>query len=222
MKERVEVTSIGGFVQQLAVSFIGKGYFFYVAGSIPKGKDPRSVDRKLIDRYDIGISKWARARRKQAGIANLRYLRFERFFVLLATHGVHPFFQEEANSIKDVRRTPIKFAGYSVSYRGGHPHVRIEQEEYKQLKAYFESIAVHRSAVNMEKELSALNFEPYAPVRRQLLCVLRAVNRARKTAAFTPVTGPVFRFRRKVYRPFDPVKDPRDDSAQLPCVEVSA
>src|SRR6185369_11739835 len=137
MEYRAETTSIGGFIQQLAVACLSKGYFFYVAGSVPDGKDPRAIDHKLIDRYGINISKWARARRKQAGYANLRYLRFQRFFVLLATHGQHTFFEAEAACIKDIRRTPIKFAGYSVSYRAGHPHVRIEQEEYKQLKTYF-------------------------------------------------------------------------------------
>jgi hypothetical protein len=201
---RAETTSVGGFIQQLAVSCVGKGYFFYVAGSIPEGKDPHAIDQKLLDRYGIDISKWARVRRKRAGLANLRYLRFQRFFVLLATHGQHPFFDEEAACIRDIRRTPIKFAGYAVSYRAGHPHVRIEQEEYKQLKAYFLNIAVHRSLVTMERELAQVHHEPYAPVRRQLLCILRAVNQARKTAGFTPVTKHVFRFRRRVYRPFEP------------------
>jgi hypothetical protein len=200
-------TSVGGFIQQLAVSCLGKGYFFYVAGSIPEGKDPRTIDQKLIARYGVDISKWARARRKQAGLANVRYLRFEKFFVLLATHGQHPFFEEEAACIKDVRRTPIRFAGYAVSYRAGHPHVRIEQEEYKQMKAYFVNLAVHRSLPALELELGQVDFEPYAPVRRQLLCILRAVNQARKIAGFTPVTGKVFRFKRRVYRPFEPDKN---------------
>jgi hypothetical protein len=204
MVYRTEATSIGGFVQQLAVSFVGNGYFFYVVGSIPEGKDPRGVDEKLIDRYGIDISKWARARRKQAGTANLQYIRFERFFVILATYGRHQFFEEEASCIKDARRTPIRFAGYSISFRGGHPHVRIEQEEYKQMKAYFLDLAVHRSVVNLERELSQIDFEPYAPIRRQLLSILRAVNKARKRAGFTPVTKHVFRFKRRIYRPFEP------------------
>jgi hypothetical protein len=195
--------SIGGFIQQLAVSFVGKGYFFYVAGSIPEGKDPRAVDEKLITHYGIDISKWARARRKQAGRANLQYIRFERFFVILATYGRHRFFEEEAPCIRDIRRRPIRFAGYSISFRSGHPHVRIEQEEYKQLKAYFVDLAVHRSVANVERELAQIAFEPYAPIRSQLLSILRAVNRARKKAGFTPVTRHVFRFRRRIYRPFD-------------------
>src|SRR5262245_60629084 len=111
-----EATTPEGFVQQLAVSYLGNGYWFYVTGGIPEGKDPRSVDAKLLSRYQIDLSKWARARRKRAGKANLQYIRFGRFFVLLATHGEHPFFAEEASSIRDARRTPIRFRGYSISY----------------------------------------------------------------------------------------------------------
>jgi hypothetical protein len=200
---QAEATSIEWFVQQLAVSSVGKGYYFYVVGSIPESKDPRTVDAKLIDRYGIDISKWARVRRKRAGTANLQYLRFERFFVILARHGKHCFFEDEASCIKDIRRTPIRIAGYSISFRGGHPHVRIEQEEYNQMKAYFLDLAVHRSLVTVERELAQIHFEPYAPVRGQLLCILRAVNQARRKAGFTPVTRQVFRFKRRIYRPFE-------------------
>jgi hypothetical protein len=200
---RFEATSPEGFVQQLAVSYLGNGYWFYVTGEIPEGKDPRRVDEKLVARYQIDLSKWARARRKQAGFANLQYIRFERFFVLLATHGIHTFFEEEAGSIRDARKTPIRFQGYSISYRGGHPHVRIEQQEYKRLKAYFLDVATHRSVERLERELGSLPFEPYAPVRRQLLAVLRAVNRERKKAGFEVVPKSCFRFMRRICRPFE-------------------
>ena len=128
MKYRAEVPTVEGFVQQLAVACLPKGYWFYVAGWVPEGKAPEVVDAKLIARYGIGVSKWTRARRKMAGSANLQYLRRGRFFLLLATHGRHAFFEEEA-SIRDVRRVPIRFEGYSISFRGGHAHVRIEQEQ---------------------------------------------------------------------------------------------
>lgn len=212
---RCEATSPEGFVQQLAVSYIGNGYWFYVTGHVPNGKSPESVDRKLIDKYGIDISKWARARRKQAGLANLQYLRYGHFFVLLATHGEHPFFAEEAASVRDARRVPIRFRGYSISHRGGHPHVRIEQEKYKRLKAYFVDLATHRSSSRIEAELRRLAFEPYAPVRRQLLCVLRAINRERKRAGFEPVPKTCFRFMRRVLRPFETERscEPEEEGA---------
>jgi hypothetical protein len=199
---RAEVTTVEGFVQQLAVSYLSKGYWFYVTGEIPTGKDPRAVDDKLISRYGIDLSKWARARRKQAGTANLQYLRYGRFFVLLATYGKHRFFEEEAQSIRDARRVPIRFYGYSISYRGGHPHVRIEQGEYNRRKAYFVGRAVHRPVEELARELRQLPFEPYAPVRRQLLVIWRAVNQARQKMGREPVPKACLRFKRRICRPF--------------------
>src|SRR5262249_52205923 len=67
---RCEAASVEGFVQQLAVSYLVHGYWYYVTGYIPEHKDPRAVDQKLLTRYGIGLSKWSRARRKQAGGAN--------------------------------------------------------------------------------------------------------------------------------------------------------
>src|SRR4051794_1656045 len=126
MPYRCEARTPEGFVQQLAVSYIANGYWFYVAGVIPETKDPRAVDEKLVRKYGIDISKFTRARRKRAGMANMQYIRFERFFVLIATHGRHRFFEEEHPAIRDIRERPVKFASYAVSYRGRHAHVRIE------------------------------------------------------------------------------------------------
>ena len=205
---RCQATSVGGFVQQLAVAYLGHGYWFYVTGQIPEGKDPRLVDQKLVALYGIDISKWSRARRKRAGVANVQHLRHGRFFVLLATHGTHRFFGDEARSIRDARRTPIRFRGYSVSFRAGHPHVRICQEVYKRIKSHFVEIALHRSAENLAEELGRIRFEPYAPVRRQLLNILRAVNRCRKRASFQPVPSTCLFLKRRIYKPFGSVDVP--------------
>ncbi len=199
---RCEAATASGFIQQLAVSYVSNGYFFYVAGSVPEGKDPCAVDAKLIDRYGVGVSKWTRARRKRVGEASLQYLRFGRFFLLLATHGRHRFFTDEATRLLDCRRVPIKCFGYAVSSKRGHAHVRIEREEFKRMKAYFLELALHRRAESVMGAFAGLPFEPYAPVRRQLLQVWRAVNRARKTAGFEPVPVECIRLRRRIVEPF--------------------
>ena len=36
MDYRCAATSVGGFIQQLAVSYVGRGYWFYVTGVIPE------------------------------------------------------------------------------------------------------------------------------------------------------------------------------------------
>jgi hypothetical protein len=55
----------------------------------------------------------------------------------------------------------------------------------------------------MAHEFSKLPFEPYAPVRQQLLIILRAVNRARKAAGLEPVPWTCIRLKRRIYRPFE-------------------
>jgi hypothetical protein len=168
MEYRCVATSVEGFVQQLAVAYITHGYWLYVIGQIPERKDPARVDAKLIDRYGIAISKWARHRRKKQGLANVHYLRFERTFVLIATKGRHQFFDDEAGNIRDVRCRPIQFAGYSIGYRMGadrkrHASVRIAPDRYLELKAAFEALATRRSPESVERLLTSIPFEPYAP-----------------------------------------------------------
>lgn len=202
MAYRCEATTVAGFIQQLAVAYVGHGYFFYVTGEIPERKDPQSVDEKLIAKYGVEIGKATRSRRKAAGFANVQYLRFQRYFVLLATSGRHDFFEEERQFIRDAREVPIKFAGYAVSYRAGHPHVRIEERRYRELKAYLSDVAVHRRRDWVEEQFRRLPFEPYAPVRSQLFGILREVNRRRELARFEPVPSSCVRVRRKVVQPF--------------------
>ncbi len=197
-------TSEAGFVQQLAVSYLGHGYVFYVTGRIPEQKDPAAVDAKLIERYGIGISRWARVRRKRAGLANMHYLRLGRFFVLLASHGEHRFFIEEPQ-FRDARRDAIRFAGYSISLKRGtdgrlHPSVRIHPDDYRKLKAYLLDLALHRSVENFSAVFAAVRFERYAPVRRQFLNILRAVNRIRALAGFECVPVAALRLRRQPVR----------------------
>lgn len=221
MEYRCIATSSAGFVQQLTCCYLPHGYWFYVSGRIPEHKDPRGVDAKLFTKYGIEISRQARARRKQRGLANVHYLRFDRTFILLATHGHHQFFDDEAGNIRDARRAPIKFSGYSVSVqRGGYlrklspecslrrddklrVRVQIGREEYLDLKAYFLDIACRRSKEQLGLMLYCLPYEPYAPIRQQLLNIVRLVNEKRKATGKVPISPKVLRYRRRIVRPFE-------------------
>jgi len=82
------------------------------------------------------------------------------FFVLVATAGRHEFFETE-KGVRDLREHPIRFAGYSISYRRGvdrrfHVSVRIAPDEYLRLKAYFVDLACHRSVDGLAAEFSRL------------------------------------------------------------------
>ena len=98
----------GWFVQQLAVSYVTRGYRFYVTGHVPERKDPRTVDEKLVDRYGIDVSEIRAVEAEARGRAILHYIRFGRFFVLIATAGKHRFDEDEGGSIRDCGRVPIR------------------------------------------------------------------------------------------------------------------
>ncbi|MFO0809050.1 MAG: hypothetical protein U0746_10535 [Gemmataceae bacterium] len=205
---RCEATTVAGFVQQLSVAYVTHGYWWYVTGDVPERKDPAAVDRTLVEKYAIHLSRWTRYRRKSLGLANVHYLRYGRFFVLVATMGKHRFYEVEGPRVLDIRRVPIKFHGHSIGFRqcrgGGswHSSVRIEEGEYRNLKAYFCAVARRRSAEELAAELGRLRFEPYAPIRSQLLSVLRAVNRERFAGGLEPVPASALRFRRSPVLPF--------------------
>lgn len=218
MEYRFEAASVAGFVQQLAVAYLAHGYFYYVTGRVPEGKGPQLVDAKLLSKYGIGMSRWARARRKRAGSANMHYLRHGRVFVLVATAGAHDFFAEESGSIRDFRRDSLSFAGYSIGFKKGrdgkgHPSVRIHPKRYLEVKSYFLELACHRSVDKLSEEFRRLPFEPYAPVRDQLRAVLRAVNAKRKAAGFAPVPFAALRLRRRQVRPFGEEKRSEAEAA---------
>ena len=214
MQYRAEATSIEGFVQQIACCYLRHGYWFYVAGWIPQGKDPKAVDEKLIAKYGIAISESTRARRKKAGHANLQYIRHEQFFVILATKGEHRFFTEEGSRVRDIRRVPVKYAGYSISYRRGgrtrdgqpdskwHSHVEIDRRQLLDLKAWLTEHAGRATTAELAKAIYTLPVESYAPVRRQLLVLLRQLNHSRKSLGKPLLPIEVLPLRRRVVQPF--------------------
>jgi hypothetical protein len=210
MSTRYEAKSLEGFIQQLAVGFVSHGYCFYVTGWIPEKKDPRDTDAKIARQYGIGLTKSSRMRRKQAGYANVQYLRLGRFFVIIATRGIHPFFENEGEFVRDMHRPPFfTFGGYSVKrvycvkHRRWKTSVRIDRETYRYLKATFLDAALKVDELTLAKRLRALSFEPYKPIRRQLRQLWRAVNRVRHTAGLEPVPENCLRAKRHIVRPYD-------------------
>jgi hypothetical protein len=80
--------------------------------------------------------------------------------------------------------------------------VEINRQRYKELQAWFLEIGVHRSAARLAGEFYRVPFEPYAPVRRQMLKLLRMVNAVRKRAGYEVLPYAVLPLRRRIVRPF--------------------
>ena len=194
------------------MGYIARGYRFYVACHIPRDKDPACVDRKLIEGYGLDVSKWTRARRKQQGLADEQYLRYGRFFVLIATPGQHLFFERESNWL-DIREHPVYFAGYRIGCRAGQDgrlqaSVRLAYATQRRLQRRFDRVALHPDANRLAAIFHALRFVPYAPVCRQLFQLLRRVNDRRQTAGLELVPVTALRLRRWSVSPFTPIGPP--------------
>jgi hypothetical protein len=179
------------------------------------------VDQKIVHKYGIALSRQQRARRKLTGQANLHYVRCGEFFVILATHGRHDFFSKEAAGLRDIRKIPIQFAGYSIYVKRGNflkretkdcppipdgrhrVRVLIARERCRTVLGQFLELATHRSAERLRWEFWNLPFEPYAPIRKQLLQILRQVNAKRVAMGYERVPADALRLRRRVVKPFD-------------------
>jgi len=222
MEYKYEVKSLVGFLQRVATHLLPKGYYFFVQGILPEGKSPQALDEKFLSRYDVEKTEGARRWRKSKGLGNVQYVRFNRSWILLATHGDHAIREREGKSLKDVRRVPIRIGEYALYVKRGNylkkfvsdkqptpdgrwrVRVLIAREPYRELCAYFLSIACHRQADGLAKELFALPYEPYAPVRKQLLKLLRLINAKRQASGYSKVPSSCLRFKRVIVKSFEP------------------
>ena len=195
-------TNIHMFVQRVADNIVKYGYTNYVTGTIPEGRDVEQIDAKILERYGIAVSRWARARRVKAGVTGLHYVRHQRFFAMFAhSKGEHDWWQREewmhehdvrkhGSRIMDITRKPLVHGGYSISFKRstqtgrGHVAVRIHSKEYRELKAYYLSLAVRRSKESLENEFKAFPFDAWRGVQEQRWVIFQAVNAARKQAGF--------------------------------------
>jgi hypothetical protein len=207
MGYRCEATTVEGFVQQVAVSYLPNGSRYYASGVVRVGKDPKLIDESIISKYQIPKNKWERYRRKKRGCVNIQYIRFERRYLILATGPVsnHPFFETE-DEIRDVTEVPIRFGGYELSYRDGKVWVRIDRRELKKIHSHFYDVSVKRSVLSLTAEIRALPYEPYRGVRYQLFRLVDAINDRRKSAGLSSVPGSVVPYRRTSCLPFEPVE----------------
>jgi hypothetical protein len=155
-----QAVSIEGLVQQIAVSYLRHGYYWYVSGAVREGLDPTHVDETIISKYNIRKCWRHRADQKARGLANLQYIRHGAFYVIIATKGRHAFKVMEQENLRDIRETPLHvpiamarhavprkkkrkkpqvpvFEGYSISFRRGRYRRKTQDER----AAYTEALA---------------------------------------------------------------------------------
>ena len=146
-----KATTPEGFVRHLVTYVLTKGYRFYVCGSIKPSTDVDRFDSIMEEKFAFKKSRSQRNRSKNAvtatgkhmGLANVHYLRYERFYILISTYGSHPFFElhttkkQDRNGdlvvtkhYRDAHRDPIFFDGYSIRIdcEGGYKPKKLWKE----------------------------------------------------------------------------------------------
>ena len=106
-----------------------------------------------------------------------------------------------ADNRSGFRGIPSRIGDQASRQPGGasikwHAHVRIDDDTYRQLRDHLLDLATHRSAENLAREFARILFARYAPIRRQLLNILRAVNERRKQHNFELLNHSVLKLRR--------------------------
>ena len=97
-------TSSRAWVQQVAVSYVQRGYHRFVEVWIPRRKDYAVADRKIIAKYNIDLTDGKKRWRKRNGYARYQYIRRGRFGVILIAdpevpEDVDPAVQKRKNAL---------------------------------------------------------------------------------------------------------------------------
>ncbi len=203
------VYTVAGLLQQV-VNLVNKGYRLFYQGSIREGKDPLKTDLHMLATYEVIRSKYTRCRLKKEGQGSAQYLRFGNEWIMLMTEGLGPWFDEQIQ-----RKRPNDLTGYPALHLHGHQirhgwgddrkkHtlVSISKPVLRDLEAYFLEMATKRSWTSLVNAFWDIPFEPYKPVRIQLLQLLHKVNFKRKCAGLPRVPASAIPKQRKIVRPF--------------------
>jgi hypothetical protein len=199
---RYVATTLEGLVHQVVSRYVSSGYRHYIQGYVPKGKDPRSVDRKLLAKYDIAVNKWERYRRRRRQQECVHYIRFGRTFLLLAIPGSHSLFFEE-EPVRDIKEEPIVVKPYEIRLWKGRANVRLDGDVFKELRRELLRRASWRRVEELCETFRSLPFEPYAGVRFQLFGLLDEIRRKRGCVGSPGLLNASVPFKRSCVRPFD-------------------
>ncbi len=143
MKERYVAERLGSFLGKIAYNYARYGYHWYAVREIPEGKDLGEVDRKILAAYGVTYQ-LRRKRRRTEGWANVAYVRYRRWFVLMGTTGQHESFTRICR--KHLLEEPLYFGGYIVALYGGEVMVLVSPRRWKRIRELAHRIALHNEA----------------------------------------------------------------------------
>ncbi|MDQ0808032.1 hypothetical protein [Priestia megaterium] len=169
-----EVISWQGLIQMI-VYLLGRGYYHWHLIYLPESKQDKweSIDKKLIAKYGMDISKYTRRDRKKRKIANFYYLRWQHIAILLHTDGEITSkvkasiakLDDTIDEFYDIRKTHMLLSIGDVSTYEIYEHqdkvvVKLEKQCYRELKTGLIDVAETKNKTRMIKTFDQLNGMP--------------------------------------------------------------
>ena len=158
------------FMLQQIVYLVSKGYTYYSTGEIPlnKAHKARSIDLKIISKYNIDLSKDQRARRKKKKLANFYYLRWKNQFVILHTEGKleqppDDVFHNIAKKSKGENKFKINIGKeliLNIVLVNGKATVVLDKSTFKDVKTELDELVKNKQIKKLYKRYSMLNSIP--------------------------------------------------------------
>ena len=155
---------------QQIVYLVSKGYTYYSTGEIPlnKAHKARSIDLKIISKYNIDLSKDQRARRKKKKLANFYYLRWKNQFVILHTEGKleqppDDVFHNIAKKSKGENKFKINIGKeliLNIVLVNGKATVVLDKSTFKDVKTELDELVKNKQIKKLYKRYSMLNSIP--------------------------------------------------------------
>lgn len=189
MRSRWVAGGLGDFLRKIAYDYARYGYYFYAIREIPEGKELDVVDEKLLSTYGVTYQHMRRKRRGEKGFANVAYIRYGRWFVLLGTEGQHEAFGRICR--KDLRQEPLYFGGYTVGFHETKIAVRVSPRRWKRIREVAKRISLHHEGKVhhffhewLNRKVAPFSFPGVTEQKKQLL---QEVNKKRKVAGLPEI-----------------------------------
>lgn len=155
------------YLLQQLVYLVGRGYYYYHVGyiKIDKLDKAKKIDEKIINKYNINLSKDQRARRKKKKLANFYYLRWNCIFIILHTDGnldieLDDSFYDMRVKHKEADRLKIKVSevlefNIALQYKNSSDKrsvtVTLSNSTYKNFKAEIEEFIQQKQVKKLEQ-----------------------------------------------------------------------
>ena len=176
-----EAKTSAELIRRLTKYYLPHGYYFFTTSTVPEHKDVAQVDRNIIEKYGLAISRTARSRDKAKGVARVQYLRHERQIILVATSGDHGFFDDK--SVRDCRLTPLPVWYYWITATQKRYHVKVCPESYHAVREKLIRLAEGGKEEAAIEAFHALPWLNYPDIRKQKRRLIKELAQAVRNQA---------------------------------------